>query len=87
MAARRRLRVDVQQLLFVSNQSRKDKIFSLAKMAEEGMDLYCSLPILSTYLGHQSLRATNNYVRLTSEMYPELIRKIDIIGFDIFPKM
>jgi integrase/recombinase XerD len=56
-------------------------------MAEEGMDLYCSLPILSTYLGHQSLRATNNYVRLTSEMYPELIRKIDIIGFDIFPKM
>jgi hypothetical protein len=46
-----------------------------------------TLPILSTYLGHQSLRATNNYVRLTSEMYPELIRKIDIIGFDIFPKM
>ena len=62
-------------------------VHSLAKMAEEGMDLYCSLPILSTYLGHQSLRATNNYVRLTSEMYPELIRKIDIIGFDIFPKM
>ena len=61
-------------------------VHSLAKMAEEGMDLYCSLPILSTYLGHQSLRATNNYVRLTSEMYPELIRKIDIIGFDIFLK-
>lgn len=62
-------------------------VHALAKMAEEGMDLYCSLPILSTYLGHQSLRATNNYVRLTSEMYPGLIRKVDIISFDIFPKM
>lgn len=62
-------------------------VHSLAKMAESGLDLYCSLPILSTYLGHQSLRATNNYVRLTSEMYPELIRKIDIISFDIFPKV
>ena len=43
-------------------------VHSLAKMAEEGMDLYCSLPILSTYLGHQSLRATNNYVRDVSRI-------------------
>lgn len=62
-------------------------VHSLAKMAEAGMDLYCSLPVLSTYLGHQSLRATNNYVRLTSEMYPGLIRKIDVISFNIFPKI
>jgi site-specific recombinase XerD len=62
-------------------------VHSLAAMAEEGMDLYCSLPVLSTFLGHQSLRATNGYVRLTADMYPELIKKIDVICFDVFPKI
>jgi len=62
-------------------------VHSLATMAEAGMDLYCSLPVLSTYLGHQSLKATNSYVRLTADMYPGLIRKIDLICFDVFPKL
>jgi integrase/recombinase XerD len=60
-------------------------VHSLAKMAEAGMDLYCSFPVLSTYLGHQSWRATNSYVRLTADMYPELINKIDLICFNVFP--
>ena len=50
---------------------------SLVKMVRDGMDIYCSLPILSTYLGHQSVEATNNYVRLTKEIYPELMSDID----------
>lgn len=62
-------------------------VHSLAMMAETGMDLYCSLPVLSTYLGHQSLRATNSYVRLTADMYPELIKKIDLVCFNVFPKL
>jgi site-specific recombinase XerD len=62
-------------------------VHSLATMAEAGMDLYCSLPVLSTYLGHQSLKATNSYVRLTADMYPELIKKMDLICFNVFPKL
>lgn len=62
-------------------------VHSLALMAETGMDLYCSLPVLSTYLGHQSLKATNSYVRLTADMYPELVKKIDLICFNVFPKL
>jgi integrase len=58
---------------------------SLANMAESGMDLYTSLPILSTYLGHQSLASTNHYVRLTSAIYPELIKEIDTVFLDVFP--
>ena len=50
---------------------------SLLQMVKAGMDIYCSLPILSTYLGHQSIEATNEYVRLTTEMYPELMTDID----------
>ncbi|MEK6482560.1 tyrosine-type recombinase/integrase [Catalinimonas sp. 4WD22] len=61
-------------------------VTSLATMAEAGIDLYVSLPILSHYLGHQSLESTNHYVRLTSQMYPGLIREIDMICLDVFPK-
>lgn len=57
---------------------------ALAQMAENGMDLYCSLPILSTFLGHQSLKATDLYVRLTAEMYPDLIHKMDIEYLTVF---
>jgi integrase/recombinase XerD len=60
-------------------------VTSLAAMAESGIDLYVSLPILSNYLGHQSLGATNQYVRLTASMYPDLIREVDTICQDVFP--
>lgn len=50
-------------------------VHSLASMAESGTDLYYSLPILSAYLGHQSVTATDRYVRLTSEMYPAVIKQ------------
>lgn len=60
---------------------------ALAQMAENGMDLYCSLPILSVFLGHQSLKATDLYIRLTAEMYPELIHKMDIECLTVFPKI
>ena len=60
-------------------------VHSLAMMAEQDIDLYCSLPTLSTYLGHQSLEATNAYVRLTAEMYPGLIKDADLITLNVFP--
>lgn len=61
-------------------------VHSLVKMVESGMDLYCALPILSTYLGHKSYQATNNYVRLTEDMFPGLLEKVDAICFNVFPK-
>jgi integrase len=61
-------------------------VHSLANMADAGIDLYASLPILSTYLGHQSLESTNHYVRLTANMYPGLIKNVEMLCLDIFPK-
>lgn len=52
-------------------------VHSLATMAEADCDLNYSLPILSTYLGHQSVTATDKYVRLTAEMYPSIIAKVN----------
>lgn len=59
---------------------------SLAQMAEAGVDLYASLPILMTYLGHSSISATEHYVRLTSSIYPELIKDVDKFCINVFPK-
>jgi len=60
---------------------------ALAKMAESGVDLHTSLPILSMYLGHQSLQSTNAYVRLTATMYPGLLKDIDMVCLNVFPNI
>jgi len=62
-------------------------VHSMVKMAESGLDLYYSLPVLSEYLGHQSLEATDKYVRLTSERYPGLLNDVNDICAYIFPDL
>lgn len=62
-------------------------VHSLASMAESGLDLYYSLPILSKYLGHRSLDATDKYVRLTADIYPELINEMDSLCAYVFPEV
>jgi len=60
---------------------------AMLKMSETGMDLYYSMPILSTYVGHQSIEATNRYVRLVSEMYPTLLNKVNTAYKFMFPEI
>jgi len=62
-------------------------VHSLAVMANEGLDLYHSMPLLSAYLGHRSLTATEGYVRLTAEMYPEIVKGTDGSAIGIFPTL
>jgi integrase len=62
-------------------------VTSLAEMAESGVDLYSTLPILSTYLGHQSFSSTNSYVRLTAAMYPGLLNDINRVCLNVFPEL
>jgi len=51
-------------------------VHTLTKQVKNNVDLYTALPILSAYIGHSSVGATQRYVRLTAEVYPELIEKI-----------
>jgi integrase len=60
---------------------------ALVKLSEAGTDLYCSMPILMTYMGRQSLEATDRYVRLTKEMYPHLLMKMDDAYKYVFPEI
>ena len=47
-------------------------VYSLEKMIEEGQDIYCSLPILSKYLGHSKITSTEHYLRLTNENFKKI---------------
>lgn len=60
---------------------------ALVKLTEEGKDVYCALPILMTYMGHRSIEATNRYVRLTQEMHPLLLLKMDEAYKCLFPDL
>lgn len=62
-------------------------VHSLMKMVKAGYDLYYTLPILSTYMGHKSIGATEQYVRLTEEMYPELLNDERKLCAYVFPKI
>lgn len=60
-------------------------VHSLMKMVEDGLDIYCALPILSVFLGHKTLSATEGYVRLTKEMYPDIIKMAHPVIAHVFP--
>src|SRR5690606_19810220 len=62
-------------------------VHSLMKMAKSGHDLYYTLPILSTYLGHKFIGATEQYIRLTQEIHPELLNDERNLCSYIFPQI
>ena len=49
------------------------------RMAESGMDMYVALPILSAYLGHQSIYSTEHYIRLTMSTFPHIELKFSTV--------
>ena len=53
-------------------------------MIDKGMDMYVALPILSTYLGHKTIMATERYLRLTVSMYPYIEKKFSKTLDEIF---
>lgn len=60
---------------------------SFVKMADDGIDLYCSWPYLATYLGHQDLESTEKYIRLTAQLYPDLLENTDRVFLDVLPSI
>ena len=48
-------------------------VHALHKWVKDGHDVYCMLPMLSVYLGHKNTSSTGRYLRLTAEVYPEIV--------------
>jgi len=60
-------------------------VHALEQMIHKGLDPYCSLPILSTYLGHKGLESTEKYLRLTKQYFIEILQFSHQDAENIFP--
>ncbi|MDB5154720.1 MAG: nicotinate-nucleotide pyrophosphorylase [Mucilaginibacter sp.] len=60
-------------------------VHSLMNMVKNGLDIYCAMPILSVFLGHKTLSATEGYVRLTQEVYPDIVAMERPVSAHVFP--
>jgi hypothetical protein len=56
-------------------------------MVEKGVDLYSALPVLSVYLGHKNVYATEKYLRMTAEVHPEIISQLETAYGRLLPAM
>lgn len=61
-------------------------VHTLLRWYEEGADLNAKLPILATYLGHQTLTGTQRYLHLTAELFPELNQRVTAAFGDVIPR-
>lgn len=52
-------------------------VHCLKKWATEGKDLTAYLPVLKTYLGHDSFAETAYYLRLTADVFPDITLKME----------
>jgi integrase/recombinase XerD len=43
----------------------------------KGSDLTNCLPYLSAYLGHEDMRGSQRYLRLTADLYPDITKKVE----------
>jgi len=62
-------------------------VHALQKWIAEGIDVYTALPVLSTYLGHENIRTTQQYLRLTAEVYPEILAVAEAFSGEIIPEV
>ncbi len=52
-------------------------VHCLERWYRQGEDLNARLPLLVTYLGHQSLRGTQRYLRLTPTVFPDIMARLE----------
>lgn len=59
---------------------------NLRRWSVERKDLLNLIPYLSAYMGHSDYKATQHYLRLTAEIYPEMVEILAAECMDIVPQ-
>jgi integrase len=59
-------------------------VHRLARWSNEGIDIYTTIKLLSVYLGHNDLSSTQDYLRLTAEVFPDVTAKFEAGFGDVF---
>ena len=60
-------------------------VHSLQKLTVHGEDPYAVLPLLMTYMGHRSVQATNQYIHLSAESFPAILKRSEALFGDLIP--
>ncbi|CAD6563420.1 Tyrosine recombinase XerC [Paraburkholderia sabiae] len=61
-------------------------VHALLRWCQEGADLNAKLPVLATYMGHQSLAGTQTYLHLIAELFPEITARTNAAFGDVIPR-
>jgi integrase len=61
-------------------------IYRLKAWAEQDRDLMVLIPMMRTYLGHQTFNETAYYLRLTADVFPDIRLKLERCYEDVIPK-
>ncbi|HJV17056.1 MAG TPA: hypothetical protein VJ546_06685 [Bacillales bacterium] len=62
-------------------------VHCLKKWAEQEKDLTVYLPVLKTYLGHNSFDETAYYLRLTTDVFPDITLKLETRYPEMIPQL
>jgi integrase len=62
-------------------------VHCLKRWVEQGKDLLAYIPILKTYLGHDSFKETAYYLRLTADVFPDIIIKLESAYPNLVPEL
>ena len=59
----------------------------LKKFVKENKDLTAYMPILKTYMGHSKFISTEYYLKLTNDIFPDILEKVHSYISDAIPKI
>ena len=60
---------------------------SFAQAQRSGRDIDDSVPFLSIYLGHDSLKETEKYLKFCSELFPDALELFEDYAGTVFPEV
>ena len=60
-------------------------VHSLQKLTAHGEDPYAVLPLLMTYMGHRSVQATSQYIHLSAESFPAILKQSEALFGNLIP--
>lgn len=61
-------------------------VHCLRQWVRAGKDLMTLLPYLAAYLGHTDFRGTQYYLRLTADVYPDMVDSMEVFLGSLIPK-
>lgn len=62
-------------------------VHCLRNWVRAGKDLTIALPYLSVYMGHTGIRSSQHYLRLTAELYPDIVDALDCAYGSMIPEV